>query len=112
MRAQREKTEPKNGAKSMTRESFEALYKELYEPLVQWYHSTGIDYHAAEDTAQETFLRLWKQAGNIGEKHRRYVFVVSRNEWRRELAAAARRKKFEDEVLRPFWKWLKEKGYI
>ena len=58
-----------------------AAYCELAPKLTNYLVANGLEYTAACDIVQETFIRLWKKSGEFSEKDSvsEFVFTVARN---------------------------------
>ncbi|MGL5564163.1 MAG: RNA polymerase sigma factor [Plesiomonas sp.] len=45
--------------------TYEELYEEYWDRIQHLYHQSGIDYHDAEDLAQEALIRVWRYWNRI-----------------------------------------------
>ncbi len=77
------------------KDTFEALFRELYGPVVNIFHKKGCSSEDAQDLASETFLRAYRAFGDFrGEaKSLTWLHTIADNVWRnwRRDAVAAKR---------------------
>jgi len=75
---------------------------EFWEPLVRYAHSFLGSSDAAEDAAQETFVRLWRhrEEWSATESLRAYLYRIIRNHLMNERRAQRVRARWRDRVLR------------
>jgi RNA polymerase sigma-70 factor (ECF subfamily) len=74
--------------------AFELLVRRYQDALVNYIHYTINDYHRAEDLAQETFLRVFKNASRYEPKasFKSWLYTIATNLSRNEIRNRARRK--------------------
>lgn len=60
---------------------FRAVYEAKAKNLTNWLVANGVEYAAACDIVQETFLRLWRQRAEFadGDSPNAFIFAVARN---------------------------------
>ncbi len=76
--------------------AFELLVRRYQDALVNYIHYTINDYHRAEDLAQETFLRVFKNASRYEPKasFKSWLYTIATNLSRNEIRNRARRKTY------------------
>ncbi len=76
--------------------AFELLVRRYQDALVNYIHYTINDYHRAEDLAQETFLRVFKNASRYEPKasFKSWLYKIATNLSRNEIRNRARRKTY------------------
>ena len=76
--------------------AFELLVRRYQDVLVNYIHYTINDYHRAEDLAQETFLRVFKNASRYEPKasFKSWLYTIATNLSRNEIRNRARRKTY------------------
>lgn len=72
---------------------FETLYQQLYPSLFRYLHRLVGDADAADDIAQEAFVRLLERRGPEGEGARLWLFTVATNLVRDRGRAVTRRQR-------------------
>jgi RNA polymerase sigma-70 factor (ECF subfamily) len=72
-------------------EAFAELVRRHEGPLVNFFYRLLWDRHAAEDCAQEVFLRVWQAAGTWVPSARftTWLYRIARNHWIDRLRSAA-----------------------
>lgn len=87
-------------------EEFTAIFTEIYPNLCRFLESLLGDHNAAEDIAQESFMRLFRQGlKNIedGGEVRFWLFRVARNLALNDLRNTKRRGSFFGKILEVFY---------
>ena len=76
--------------------AFELLVRRYQDALVNYIYYTINDYHRAEDLAQETFLRVFKNASRYEPKasFKSWLYTIATNLSRNEIRNRARRKTY------------------
>jgi RNA polymerase sigma-70 factor (ECF subfamily) len=88
------------GASTGGTDAFEALFRELYEPVLGLFANRGCSQQECQDLAQETFLRAYQSfAGFRGDaKPSTWLFTIAINVWRNRVRDAVAAKRAGDEV--------------
>ncbi len=73
--------------------AFELLVRRYQDAIINYIHFTINDYHRAEDLAQETFLRVFKNASRYEVKasFKSWLYTIATNLTRNEIRNRARR---------------------
>ncbi len=81
--------------------AFELLVRRYQDAIVNYIHFSIRDYHRAEDLAQETFLRVFKNASRYETKasFKSWLYTIATNLCRNEIRNRARRKTYSLEDL-------------
>ena len=64
-----------------TKEGFEILFKQYYEPLCNFVFGMVKDYDASEDVIQELFVKLWEKRNDFSDdiSVKAYLYRAARN---------------------------------
>lgn len=64
-----------------TKEGFEILFKQYYEPLCNFVFGIVKDYDASEDVIQELFVKFWEKRNNFSDdiSIKAYLYRAARN---------------------------------
>ena len=81
--------------------AFELLVRRYQDAIINYIHFSIRDYHRAEDLAQETFLRVFKNASRYETKasFKSWLYTIATNLCRNEIRNRARRKTYSLEDL-------------
>lgn len=81
--------------------AFELLVRRYQDAIINYIHFTISDYHRAEDLAQETFLRVFKNVSRYEPKasFKSWLYTIATNLSRNEIRNRSRRKTFYLEDL-------------
>ena len=81
--------------------AFELLVRRYQDAIINYIHFSIRDYHRAEDLAQETFLRVFKNASRYEPKasFKSWLYTIATNLCRNEIRNRARRKTYSLEDL-------------
>jgi RNA polymerase sigma-70 factor (ECF subfamily) len=74
------------------RQAFAALVERYWDRLYRWLYHLSHDRHAAEDLAQETFLKAFAALGSfrVGTNFRAWLFRIAHNNFANQQRVAAR----------------------
>lgn len=81
--------------------AFELLVRRYQDAIINYIHFTIRDYHRAEDLAQETFLRVFKNVNRYEPKasFKSWLYTIATNLCRNEIRNRTRRKTYYLEDL-------------
>ncbi len=81
--------------------AFELLVRRYQDAIINYIHFTISDYHRAEDLAQETFLRVFKNVNRYEPKasFKSWLYTIATNLCRNEIRNRSRRKTYYLEDL-------------
>ena len=80
--------------------TIEEHYNAIAPKLTNYLVGVGVDYHAAWDIVQETFLRLWKKRDTLLDDPAQvsgYVYTIARHLWSDRLRKQSR-ETLQDEI--------------
>jgi RNA polymerase sigma-70 factor (ECF subfamily) len=85
------------------RSAFAALVESYWERLYRWLYHLTHDRHAAEDLAQETFLKAFAHLGRFraGTNFRAWLFRIAHNAFANQQRAVRRREPLPAELPDP-----------
>jgi RNA polymerase sigma-70 factor (ECF subfamily) len=92
------------GAQAGDRQAFARLVERYWDGLYRWLYHLAHDRHAAEDLAQETFLKAFNGLHTFrpGTNFRAWLFRIAHNTFANQRRAAARtRQPFPEDVPAP-----------
>lgn len=81
--------------------AFELIVRRYQDAIINYIHFTISDYHRAEDLAQETFLRVFKNVNRYEPKasFKSWLYTIATNLSRNEIRNRSRRKTYYLEDL-------------
>lgn len=96
----RDSTRPAVRASPGGKDAFEALFRELYQPVLRFFAARGCSQEECQDLAQETFLRAYKSFASFrgDAKPSTWVLTIAVNLWRNRSRDAVAAKRAGDEV--------------